>query len=310
MFGSAAGFAASLDLTALDGTDGFRLVGGGYDDFSGFSVAGAGDINGDGIDDLTIGAPGSFGLYEAGAYVVFGSAAGFAASIDLASLDDATGFRLDGIADHDYTGRSVAGAGDVNGDGIDDLVIGAPGATYDAGESYVVFGSARLGGINDAPSAADDVLRVGGFDTVDLAADNGEGLDRDPDLSDLTITAIDGVPVAAGESVTIASGVRVIFLGGTEVQFDAPGVAFATALSDSFVYEVSDRLGAKDSATVSVNYAQNAIQLALVDGTDGFRLDGTSDSGRSFGSSVARRGGRQRRRPRRRDRRGPIYRFG
>ena len=90
VFGSAAGFAASLDLAALDGTNGFRLDGIDADDRSGVSVAGAGDVNGDGIDDLIIGAPGADpgGRYYAGeSYVVFGSAAGFAASLDLAALD-------------------------------------------------------------------------------------------------------------------------------------------------------------------------------------------------------------------------------
>ena len=54
------------------------------------------------------------------------------------------GFRLDGIDAYDYSGFSVAGAGDVNGDGIDDLIVGArrrSGRQYDAGESYVVFGT-------------------------------------------------------------------------------------------------------------------------------------------------------------------------
>ena len=57
--------------------------------------------------------------------MVFGSAAGFAASLDLAALDGTNGFRLDGIDADDRSGVSVAGAGDVNGDGIDDLIIGA-----------------------------------------------------------------------------------------------------------------------------------------------------------------------------------------
>ena len=67
------------------------------------------------------------------------------ANLDLAALDGTNGFRLDGSDNYDNSGRSVAGAGDVNGDGIDDLIIGAPGGDPDrrsgAGESYVVFGS-------------------------------------------------------------------------------------------------------------------------------------------------------------------------
>ena len=95
------------------------------------SVASAGDVNGDGIDDLVIGAPGANagGYVDAGAsYVVFGKAGGFDASFDLASLatgDGSTGFVINGVAEQDKSGVSVASAGDVNGDGIDDLIIGA-----------------------------------------------------------------------------------------------------------------------------------------------------------------------------------------
>ena len=57
VFGSSGGFAASLDLSALDGSNGFRLDGiDAFDDESGWSVSGAGDVNGDGIADLIIGA--------------------------------------------------------------------------------------------------------------------------------------------------------------------------------------------------------------------------------------------------------------
>ncbi len=121
VFGKASGFAASLDLSTLNGSNGFRLDGIDADDFSGKSVASAGDVNGDGVDDLLIGAYGGDpgGDISAGeTYVVFGKASGFAASLDLSTLDGSNGFRLDGIDVFDESGSSVASAGDVNGDGL------------------------------------------------------------------------------------------------------------------------------------------------------------------------------------------------
>ena len=276
VFGSAEGFAASLDLSNLDGTNGFELVGA----RSGFSVDSAGDVNGDGFDDLIIGTHNIYSdLYSHEAdrsYVVFGSPAGFEASIDLPSLDPADGFQLDGTFP-DRSGFSVAGAGDVNGDGIDDLIIGAPNAHVDgqphAGASHVVFGSLQLGGANDGPVAADDRLDVRPLDEVDLAADHCAGADHDPDFDDLTITRISGVTVIAGQELTLASGLRLTFVGGTVVRFDLPGAAFGTRLSDSFTYEVADGRGGRNFASVTLDFVQSAIALASLDGTNGFRLE-------------------------------------
>lgn len=144
IFGRTDGFGSTFDLRTLDGTNGFRLNGVDVDDRSGGSVSGAGDINGDGIDDLIIGASNAAG--GAGeSYVVFGKASGFAASINLAGLNGSNGFRIDGVALGDGSGGAVSGAGDVNGDGVDDLIIGAHradrGGNRDVGESYIVFGN-------------------------------------------------------------------------------------------------------------------------------------------------------------------------
>ncbi len=93
-------FAASLELSALDGSNGFALNGGAAGDRSGFSVSGAGDVNGDGIDDLIVGAIGADpnGDFSGRSYVVFGAQTRDAASLDLSALDGSNGFALNGGA--------------------------------------------------------------------------------------------------------------------------------------------------------------------------------------------------------------------
>ena len=110
------------------------------DDFAGNSVAGAGDVDGDGHDDLLVGAPGnSDGGYLAGsAYLVLGSVS--LTSSSLAAADAS----LVGEAASDYAGTAVAGAGDVNNDGYEDVLVGAyfnSDAGAYAGAAYLVFGS-------------------------------------------------------------------------------------------------------------------------------------------------------------------------
>jgi len=131
----------------LNGSDGFRLDGAATNDRSGRSVSAAGDIDGDGLDDLIVGADRTDpnANTDAGSgYVVFGKNSPFAASLALSALNGSDGFRLDGAAAGDRAGYSVSAAGDINGDGVDDLIVGAiladPNGNADAGSSYVRFG--------------------------------------------------------------------------------------------------------------------------------------------------------------------------
>jgi len=186
VFGSSDGLFESLDLSSLDGNNGFIINGNGLSELAGRSVAGIGDINGDGIDDVAIGAPwaDSSQFFQNGAvYVVFGRTGGFESTVELSSLLVEDGFVIYGGASYAGLGRSVAGAGDVNGDGVDDLIIGANGAS----EAYVIFGNS-----NGFPATANVSLLNGsngitfrgvsssgetGF-SVDTAGDvNGDGFD-------------------------------------------------------------------------------------------------------------------------------------
>ena len=135
-------FPPVIDLRSLspdaggDGTTGVIFAGINANDRSGSVISGAGDVNGDGINDLFIGAqkadPG--GRTDAGeSYVVFGREGGFPAIFELRRLypiaggDGSEGFVLQGVNSRDLMGL-LRDLGDVNGDGIDDIIVGAVGA--------------------------------------------------------------------------------------------------------------------------------------------------------------------------------------
>lgn len=145
----------TLNTTTLDGTNGITLFGVDAGDLSGHSVGRAGDVNGDGFDDLVIGADNSDGFgnvkpHAGETYVVFGrSDWSNTPTVRLSSLDGTNGFTLFGVDEGDHSGLAVSGAGDVNGDGFDDILIGAPQAAsignlkVNGGESYLVFGKSN-----------------------------------------------------------------------------------------------------------------------------------------------------------------------
>ncbi|MDB5470668.1 MAG: Ca2+-binding protein toxin-related [Caulobacter sp.] len=190
VFGADGGIPADIDLGALDGTDGFRITGANAADRFGCSVA-MGDINGDGIDELIVGASTYYNAnYHGAAYVLYGTEDPFAATFSAATIPGAKGWRIDAETTQDQLGYSVGFAGDVDGDGYGDLIVGAKGATFGGfytGSAYVIFGDAASPGASFNVSSLNGTngFRIDGtaaYDAVGLevsgAGDiNGDGFD-------------------------------------------------------------------------------------------------------------------------------------
>jgi hypothetical protein len=163
--GSASGLSSTPDWTA-EGNQGSAHFG--------YSVATAGDVNGDGYDDIVVGAPyydnGQAG--EGRAFVYYGSASGLSVTADWTAESD------QGDA---WFGWSVGTAGDVNGDGYDDVVVGAhfyDNGQADEGRAFVYHGSASgLSPTPDWTAESDQVQAIFGW-SVGTAGDvNGDGYD-------------------------------------------------------------------------------------------------------------------------------------
>jgi Ca2+-binding RTX toxin-like protein len=184
VFGAASGITSvNLDAVAA-GTGGFKITGETLGDDAGVSVSAAGDVNGDGIDDVIVGARfnEAGGTSAGAAYVVYGAASG----ITSINLDDVAlgigGFRVTGEASSDFAGTSVSAAGDVNGDGFSDLIVGAyrnDGGGSEAGAAYVLFGGNFTGAVTNLGTNGADVLTGTPADDIIIAAQGNDTLNGD-----------------------------------------------------------------------------------------------------------------------------------
>jgi hypothetical protein len=220
VFGASTQFNSELDLSNLNGNNGFVINGIGELDKTSWAVTGLGDVNGDGIDDLLVSAAhaDANGDNSGQAYVIFGGNK-FSSTINLAEIDDTKGFIINGKSENHNLGYSASGVGDINGDGVSDILISAPFAG--SGEVYVVFGN---NGLTDTGEITDEVTEGNGGES-DIINEAPRGLF-------LKINNIDG---NALESNVI----------GTFTTVDPNG-------DDSFTYSLSDDENYPDNALFSI----------------------------------------------------------
>lgn len=226
---------STVDLGAAAGVA--RLLGANAGDAAGEAVA-AGDVNGDGFDDAVVGAPeaspgGRTGAGEA--YVVYGRGNLAGATLD---LSDATGIvggtRIEGDDAavgmvKDNLGTTLACA-DVNGDGFDDLLVGAPGATHSnrtgAGEAYVIYGA------DDLPGR-----------TLNMNTDGAVSAAGETRI--LGAVANDGLSWSLGAADVDGDGRSDVLLGirhydiGTDIAFGAVGVLYGATLPAAAVVDLA-----------------------------------------------------------------------
>ncbi|MCM2506041.1 FG-GAP-like repeat-containing protein, partial [Aureimonas altamirensis] len=264
VFGRSAGGPA-VTLSAL-GTSGFQMTGEGGK--AGFGVSGIGDINGDGLADLVVGAP-EYGTSTGRAYIVYGRTG--TSTIDLSAIAAGSGgFAITGSAS-DYLGSSVSAAGDVNGDGLADILIGAKGTGTATGRTYLIYGRSGSGtgftaglamGTNGFAIVGDTASGQSGY-SVSYAGDvNGDG------LADMIV----GSPA-------VGSGKAFVIFGRT----NAAAAIMLSALGASEGFAINGE-SAGDFAGLSVSYAGDVNGDGLADLIVGaYQNDGSgNNAGRAY----------------------------
>jgi hypothetical protein len=232
-----------------DGTADLVLNGAAASDFFGTSLGTAGDVNGDGYDDVIVGAPGAGTGGKA--YVFFGGS----------TFNAVADWTLSAEAALDNFGQSVGTAGDVNGDGYDDVIVGAnlndDGGTS-AGRAYVFYGGTSPNTVADLILTGETTGDYFGY-AVGTAGDmNGDGYD------DVIVGAY--LNDAGGSN----AGRAYVFHGGPDADGVADLVLTGEAAGDAFGCSVGT------AGDVNLDGCSDVIVGARLNGAGG------TDAGRAY----------------------------
>ena len=163
----------------MDSIPDLTILGHGWYYFFGQSVSCAGDVNNDGYNDLIVGAPHDDYDAHGRVYIYFGGE-------DMDNIEDVF---MEGEDHFDMFGESVDCAGDVNNDGFDDIIVGAPQmlAEIDIGKAYLIYGGDVIGFVNSEVFLGDTTKHAYGRWVSGLGDTNGNGFDDFGIMSDYYI---------------------------------------------------------------------------------------------------------------------------
>jgi len=260
----------------LSTTSSWSAAGEAATNYFGRSVATAGDVNGDGYSDVLVGADG-YSSSAGKAYLYLGGASGLSTTALWTAVGEATG---------DYFGRSAATAGDVNGDGYSDVVVGAYGNTSSTGKAYLYSGgTSGLSTFSSWTAVGEAVSNSFGYSVATAGDVNGDG------YSDVVVGAYKNIS---------DTGKAYLFQGSASgLSAASSWTAVGEAASNYFGYSVStggdlNRDGYSDVVVGAYGYNANYGRLYFYYGTPmGLSssvnwIAGTA--GTSFGASVASAG--------------------
>ena len=276
------------------GSAGFRIDGARELDVVGGASAPIGDMNGDGLDDLIIGSP-----FAGSCYVVFGKKDSL--PVDLLTfnllIQGPRGWRIDTPSVSHNSQLSVDGAGDVNGDGIPDVVIGAHRNTYGRGSAYVIFGKSDLFPVDALNLQEGEGYRVrgptkrsrAGAAVAGLGDMNGDGR-SDVAIGVPTSSQFGSVFIVWGKADSETTNLRRLEVGGFRIRggphtVGGAGVGEVVAAAGDLNRDgIPDVLVGDPSANVispgagavyAVFGRSRTVTVRLADlGRQGFRIDG------------------------------------